>query len=105
MYKHVVLWKVKSDLDSQEKSAQVNKASEMLGKLPAHISGITQFEVGINIGDYQATFYDFCLVSAFETRADFDNYCRDPVHNSVVEFIGSITEDEQIVDFENGGPQ
>ena len=105
MYKHVVLWKVKSGLDSHEKTAQMSKASEMLGKLPAHISGITQFEVGPNIGNYQASFYDLCLVSAFETREDFENYCRDPVHDRVVEFIGSITEDERIVDFEDGGPQ
>jgi hypothetical protein len=71
-----------------------------LDALPAIIKEVRQYDVGINTGDYDASFFDVELISTFDTKADFERYCQYPEHDEVVAFIQSAQEDEQIVDFE-----
>ena len=71
-----------------------------LDALPATIQEIRQYEVGINIGAYGASFFDVGLISTFDNTADFEQYCQYPEHDAVVAFIQSVQDDEQIVDFE-----
>jgi hypothetical protein len=102
MYKHIVLWKLKSNTDARQKAEQLDRACAMLRGLPALIEGIRHYEVGVNIADYGASFFDFSLISVFGTQQDFEAYCRHPEHDKVVGFIASITEQEKIVDYKAG---
>jgi hypothetical protein len=80
-----------------ELAAEVKRRLDALRSV---ITEIRQYDVGINIGDYGASFFDVGLISTFDTKADFQRYCQYPEHDEVVAFIQSVQEDEQIVDFE-----
>jgi hypothetical protein len=66
----------------------------------SNLSNHYQYEVGINIGSYDASFYDLGLVSAFDNIDDFWAYTKYQEHDEVLEFIQSIQLDEQIVDYQ-----
>ena len=102
MYKHIVLWKLKTGLSLEERNVQLEQASRLLRGLPGQIDGISHYEVGINIADYGASFFDFSLISVFDSRQAFDAYCTHPEHDKVVSYIASITEQEKIVDYIEG---
>ena len=71
-----------------------------LDELPTHIPEIKQYETAINIGDYNACFYDVSLISSFDNKDDFWAYTKYPIHDKVVHYIQSVTVSEQIVDYE-----
>lgn len=99
MYKHLVLWKLKNYFNGMNKESLAMEVKKRLDSLPAAIPEIVGFETGINIGAYGASFYDVGLISSFVSEAEFKTYCTNPVHDAVVEYIQSVTEAEEIVDF------
>ena len=99
MYKHLVMWRLKGD--GPDKKALALEIKRRLDSLPAVIKEIRQYEVGINIGAYRASFFDVGLISAFDDNAAFLRYVQYPEHDEVVAFISSVTAEEQIVDFES----
>lgn len=99
MYTHLVLWKLKDQADGQNKEQLAKTVKEKLDSLPAIIKEVHQYEVGINIGNYGAKFFDVGLISTFDNEDDFKAYCVYPEHDDVVAYIQSVTVDEQIVDF------
>ena len=82
------------------RSELASEVKRRLESLRTVIKEIRRYDVGINIGDYGASFFDVGLLSAFDTKADFERYCEYREHHAVVAFIQSVQEDEQIVDFE-----
>jgi len=100
MYKHVVLWKLKDEKDGVQKKALITRVIQKLNALPGIIPEIIEYEVAQNIGDYGASFFDICLISVFENKDTFWDYTKYPEHDAVVEFIQSVQEAEEIVDFE-----
>ena len=99
MYSHLVLWKMKNEADGMTRTELAESVKAKLETLPAIIKEIRQYEVGINIGAYGASFFDVGLISTFEDEKDFQAYCAYPEHDAVVAYIQSVTCDEQIVDF------
>lgn len=100
MYKHVVLWKLKTEAKGMDKNKLALEVKRRLDELPAVISEIKEYEVAINIGEYEASFYDVSLVSVFENKDTFWTYTKYPEHDEVLAFIQAVQEDEQIVDYE-----
>lgn len=99
MYKHIVFWKVSESADGKSKSELINEITKQLNSLPAIIPEIVDFEVGNNIGNYGASFFDVSLISSFKAEEDFKIYCGNPTHDKVVAFITSVVENEEIVDY------
>lgn len=100
MYKHVVFWKIKDEVFGLKKTEIVAEVIKQLNTLPRVIPEIIAYEIAGNIGNYGASFYDICLISVFENSDTFWNYTKYPEHDAVVEYIQSVQEGEQIVDFE-----
>ena len=100
MYKHLVLWKLKSEVAGVGKTDLALEVKRRLETLPSIISEIDQYEVGINIGAYGASFFDVSLMSVFSDEAAFKAYCVYPEHDAVVAYIQSVCEAEEIVDYE-----
>lgn len=98
MYKHLVMWRLKAGAPGKQAVAQ--EVKRRLESLPAVIKEIRQYEIGINIGQYGASFFDVGLISAFDDQAGFARYVRYPEHDAVVAFITSVSAEEQIVDYE-----
>lgn len=99
MYKHLVLWKLKDEVGGMGKDELAAKVKERLDTLPGIISEIKEYEVGINIGAYGASFFDVGLISSFEDEEAFKRYCVYPEHDAVVAYIQSVTVAEKIVDY------
>ncbi len=99
MYTHLVMWRLKNSAIGMDKDQLAQSVKEKLDSLPAIINEIQHYEVGINIGNYAASFFDVGLISTFKDENDFKSYCVYPEHDDVVAYIQSVTDDEQIVDF------
>ena len=100
MYKHLVLWKLKENADGMDKPALAVEVKRRLDTLPSIISEVREYEVGINIGAYGASFFDVGLISIFPNEEAFKRYCVYPEHDAVVAYIQSVTVAEEIVDYE-----
>jgi len=101
MYKHLVFWKIKDTGDELRNIEIIESVKNKLECLPAEIPEIISYEVGLNIGNYGASFYDISLISVFENKDTFWAYTKYPVHDEVVAYIQSVQEAEQIVDYEH----
>jgi hypothetical protein len=93
------MWKLKEEANGKTKEQNAIEMKKRLDLLPAVIKEINQYEVSINIGSYGASFYDVGLISSFQNKDEFWAYTKYPEHDEVLEFIQSIQEDEQIVDY------
>ncbi len=100
MYIHLVMWRLKDEANGMSRTELAAEVKGRLDALRPVIKEIRQYDVGINIGAYGASFFDVGLISSFESKVDFERYCQYPEHDEVVAFIQSVQEDEQIVDFE-----
>jgi hypothetical protein len=100
MYKHVVLWKLKDSADGKSKAELAREVKTRLETLPGIIPEIKDFEVGINMGAYGASFFDVSLIATYPDEAAFKRYCVVPQHDAVVAYIQSVTQAEEIVDYE-----
>jgi hypothetical protein len=96
----VVLWKLKSEVEGVGKADLAMEVKRRLEELPSFISEIDQYEVGINIGDYGASFFDVSLMSVFPDEEAFKAYCVYPEHDAVVAYIQSVCVAEEIVDYD-----
>lgn len=99
MYKHLVLWKLKEEVNGMSKNELAIEVKRRLDELPAHIPEIVSYEIGINIGDYGASFFDVSVISVFENKDTFWNYTKYPAHDAVVVYIQSVMVAEEIVDY------
>lgn len=91
MIKHIVLWKLKD----RSKAVEMKAA---LDTLPALISQIAEFEVGIN-KEAGESLSDMALSSAFATQADLETYVNHPAHQAVVAFIRPLVSERRVADW------
>lgn len=99
MYKHVVLWKLKDEVDGTPKVKLAKEVASRLNGLRAVIPEILDMEVGINVGAYGASFFDVSLICMYTDEEAFKRYCVVPEHDAVVAYIQSVTVAEEIVDY------
>lgn len=95
MLKHVVMWKLKEDVDKVEAS---KKIKESLDNLKGKINEIVDIEVGINNNSAEA--FDVVLISIFKTKEDLQSYNVNPLHQEVVKYIKSVVAQRIAVDYE-----
>ncbi len=91
----MVMWKVQNE----NKLQAIHKIKESLESLIPLIRQIQSLEVGVNINT-SASAYDIILVSTFANREDLDIYQNHEEHKKVGSFIGSVTSDRRVVDYE-----
>ncbi|MFT4566330.1 MAG: acyl CoA:acetate/3-ketoacid CoA transferase beta subunit [Saprospiraceae bacterium] len=72
---------------------------EKVENLKNSIPEIQRVDVGINIGQYGASFFDVGMYITFNNESDFLNYIKYESHDKAVTFIQSVMEAEEIVDF------
>ena len=94
------MWRLKDTANEMARAELAAEVRRRLGALPAIIKEIRQYDVGVNVGDYGASFFDVGLIATFDSKDDFEAYCHYPEHDDVVAFIQSVQEEEQIIDFE-----
>lgn len=96
MIKHIVFWKIKEDLDFEGVVEEMKiRVNDMNGKIP----GLLKVELGTDFNRSEKAF-DVALYSELEDKAALATYQDHPVHQLVKEFIGAVTADRAVVDYE-----
>ena len=96
MVKHIVFWKIKKELDLEGVIEEMKiRVEDMNGKIP----GLIKVELGSDFNQSDVAF-DVALYSEIESKEALNTYQEHPVHQLVKEFIGAVTSDRAVVDFE-----
>lgn len=96
MIKHIVFWKIKPDLDFEGVYEEMKiRVEDMNGKIP----GLIKVELGRDFNK-SGMAYDVALYSELESREALAEYQEHAVHQLVREFIGAVTSDRAVVDYE-----
>lgn len=82
----------------ENKSANIEKAKEMLNALVDKIDPLISMEVGVDFSQTERAF-DLSLYSTFNTKEDLATYATHPAHMEVVAFIKEVTEVSRVVDY------
>lgn len=99
MIVHLVFFRFKESANGHSASENMARARHMLNALPARIPQIRELSAGPDISRSVAS-YDFGLYTAFESAEDLETYRVHPDHQTVVSFIGEVTSERAVVDYE-----
>ena len=99
MIKHVVMWKIRDELDGKPKSELCRDIKQQLEALPGKIPVIRSLEVGINAIPSDAS-DDLILISEFDSAEDLAAYEIHPEHVRVAGFIGKARLTRNAVDYQ-----
>jgi len=100
MIKHIVMLVLKDEALGKKKAENIVALKAMLDELPAKVPGIVALETA-SAGIFQAAPpADIILVSAFKTKEDLKTYAVHPHHLKVLEFLGAVTAERRVVDYE-----
>jgi hypothetical protein len=95
MVTHIVLIKLRDDVE--EKEAQ--KVASMIDSLSLKVPSIVSMETGINFADEERAM-DIVLTAKFEDREGLQEYAVHPEHLKVIEYIKSVALYSKVVDYE-----
>ncbi len=82
MLKHIVLWKMKDQVEGRSRRESALKFKQMLKALPPHIPEILQFEVAVPTEEGE-NIADISLYYAFKDLAAMKTYQDNPEHRKV----------------------
>lgn len=96
MIKHIVMWRLKEELDKEETSKKIKK---ILEGLKEKINEIVEIEVGINYNSSEIA-CDIVLYSIFKTKEDLQSYISNPHHIEAGRYVKSVVKEKIVVDYE-----
>ncbi|HIK09002.1 MAG TPA: Dabb family protein [Oscillatoriaceae cyanobacterium M33_DOE_052] len=99
MIKHIVMWRLKDEAAGFSMEENASQIKEMLENLKGVIPEILHLEVGMNVLASPAA-YEVALYSEFASLEALAAYQRHPEHEKCKEFIGQITKERAVVDYE-----
>ena len=96
MVKHIVFWNIKTDLDVDGVYEEIKiRVEAMNGEIP----GLIKVELGRDFNNSEIAF-DIALYSEIENKEALAVYQDHPMHLHVKEFIGAVTSDRAVIDYE-----
>ncbi len=99
MIHHIVMIKLKPFSGKDEKQEKAIEVKNALESLPALISEIKFYEVGLNLLESERA-SDIVLISKFDTLNTLDAYRVHPEHKKVLALISEYAEKVTAVDYE-----
>lgn len=97
MVKHIVLFKLKESLSTEEKQYVMNDFKAAIEALPATIPSIRKIFVGLNINSDEK--WDICLESEFDTLDDVKAYAIHPAHVAAAGILKEAKQDRACTDY------
>ena len=97
MVKHIVLFKLKENLSTEEKQAVIDKFKAAIEALPAKISVIRKVEVGLNMNPGET--WNIALYSEFDTLEDVKAYAVHPAHVAAAGILKEAKQDRACTDY------
>lgn len=98
MVKHIIIWKLKSDLSAEERKVAAETAKAKLESLNGQIPGMTSLSV--NILPLDSSTGDMMLDSAFVDNESLCGYQKNPLHLAQAAYVRSVVESRSCFDFE-----
>lgn len=98
MVKHIVMWKLKNEVEGKSKEENAKEMKIVLEDLINKIEVLRSIEVGININEVNE--YDVVLYSEVDSMEDLDIYQKHPAHVEAGKFIKTVVEARACVDYE-----
>jgi hypothetical protein len=96
MVKHIVFWNIKEDLDIEGVYEEMKlRVEAMSGEIP----GLIKVELGRDFNGSEVA-YDVVLYSELTDEDALKVYQDHPMHLHVKEFIGAVTIERAVVDYE-----
>ena len=96
MVKHIVCWNIKEDLDKEGVFEEMKlRVEAMNGEIP----GLITIELGRSFNNSEVAL-DVALYSELEDKDALKVYQDHPMHLHVKEFIGAVTSERCVVDYE-----
>lgn len=93
MVKHIVMWKLREDIDKPAAAAEMKRQLEGLA---GQIEGLISINVGENISGGE---YDVCLVSRHTDCEALRVYADHPLHAKVKQYVHSVILSRSSCDF------
>lgn len=81
MVKHVILWKLKEELDSNERALRAREAKQALESLKGQIDGL--LEIQVIVDGLESSNADMMLDSVFSSKDTLREYQVHPAHVEV----------------------
>ncbi|MCR5847911.1 MAG: Dabb family protein [Lachnospiraceae bacterium] len=99
MVKHVILWKLKSELSDTEKAEVKKGVKEGLEGLKGKIPGL--IDIKVNIDPLESSNCDMMLDSSFENAESLKGYSVHPAHVEVANTkVRPFTSERTCMDYE-----
>jgi hypothetical protein len=99
MIKHIVMWKLKDEVEGKTKNEIAVLLKEELENMRNTVPEIVKIEAGINI-NHGPIAYDLCLYSEFKSEDDLASYQDNMEHKKVKDLIVKYAENGVVVDYE-----
>ena len=97
MVKHIVLFKLKESLSTEEKQQVMNNFKAAIEALPATIPSIRKIFVGLNINPDEK--WDICLERQFDTLDDVEANADHPAHVAAAGILKEVKQDRACTDY------
>lgn len=97
MIKHIVLFKLKNDIEPSQKEALKQDFKRALEALSGKIDCLRSIEVGLN--DNPEESFDIALTTTFDTFDDLRHYANHPAHLAAAAIIKEAKEARACVDY------
>lgn len=98
MIKHIVLFKMRDDIDVQEKASELAVIKTELENLMGRVPSLRSMEVGLNCN--KAEKYELALVSTFDDLEGLEAYAVHPEHVAVGKKIRAMLDMRACTDYE-----
>ena len=99
MVKHIVLFQLRADIDSQQKLSVMQSFRNAIMALPTDIPFIRKIEVAFNINPDEK--YDVALYSEFDTLEHVNAYAVHPSHLKAAGIIKPCVQSRACTDYES----
>ena len=98
MIKHIVLFKLRDDVESSVKATRLPDIREQFLALQGVIPSLRSIEVGLNVNPKEK--FDLALVSTFDNMEGLAAYATDPRHVAVAKQVGEMLDVRACTDYE-----
>lgn len=98
MVKHIVLFKLRDDVDSLLRLNAMVAFKKSIELLPLEIKFIRKIEVGLNINSKEQ--WSIALYSEFDNLDDVIAYSNHPLHLAAAGLLSGVKESRACVDYE-----
>jgi hypothetical protein len=99
MVKHIVFWRLRSELSAADRDAAMRRIKTGFEALPGKIPGLLKSEIGFDF-NRGTDASDIVLYSEFASREAVAGYELHPEHMALVPMVREVRTEKRVVDYD-----